>query len=161
MTKQEINRAFNGRWRMVVENTNSHFKDIIEIKELCKDFFEAGALVQEGLMCIVNEDENDLIDSFQRWWDLYDKKRLRDKCYAKWKKLSTKDRIDCYHNTPAYVRATPDKQYRKDPITFLNNKSWNDEIIRRVDTPEEQRLHRLNEAARVIASYPTKDNGSY
>lgn len=29
-----------------------------------------------------------------------------------------------------YIKATPDKQYRKHPMTYLNNKSWNDEVIR-------------------------------
>jgi len=27
------------------------------------------------------------------------------------------------------LNSTPDKQYRKNPETYLNNKSWNDEII--------------------------------
>jgi hypothetical protein len=30
---------------------------------------------------------------------------------------------------PKYKEAQPDKLFRKDPATFLNNKSWNDEII--------------------------------
>jgi hypothetical protein len=30
---------------------------------------------------------------------------------------------------PNYRAATPDKTYRKNPETFLNNKSWNDELI--------------------------------
>ena len=28
-----------------------------------------------------------------------------------------------------YKQSQPDKQFRKNPETFLNNKSWNDEII--------------------------------
>ena len=30
---------------------------------------------------------------------------------------------------PDYVNSTPDKKFRKDPTTYLNNKSFNDEII--------------------------------
>ncbi len=30
---------------------------------------------------------------------------------------------------PKYKAAQPNKQYRKNPETFLNNKSWNDELI--------------------------------
>jgi hypothetical protein len=28
-----------------------------------------------------------------------------------------------------YKQAQPDKKFRKNPETYLNNKSWNDEII--------------------------------
>ena len=30
---------------------------------------------------------------------------------------------------PLYKKSQPNKKYRKDPATYLNNKSWNDEII--------------------------------
>lgn len=30
---------------------------------------------------------------------------------------------------PKYVESTPEKGFRKDPMTYLNNESWNDEII--------------------------------
>jgi len=30
---------------------------------------------------------------------------------------------------PLYIKERPNKQYRKNPETFLRNKSWNDEII--------------------------------
>jgi hypothetical protein len=33
-----------------------------------------------------------------------------------------------------YVNSTPDKTFRKDPTTYLNNKSFNDEIIIRSAT---------------------------
>lgn len=29
-----------------------------------------------------------------------------------------------------YVNSKPDKQFRKNPITWLSNESWNDEIIK-------------------------------
>jgi len=32
-------------------------------------------------------------------------------------------------HVPKYVLSTPDKKYRKAPTTYLNNKSFNDEII--------------------------------
>ena len=38
-----------------------------------------------------------------------------------------KERIIEY--LPDYIESTPDKAYRKNPQTFLNNKSWEDEII--------------------------------
>lgn len=66
---------------------------------------------------------------FERWWQLYDKKMGRAKCYAKWLRLSDEERALCIANTPAYVSSTPNKQYRKHPLTYLNGECWNDEII--------------------------------
>lgn len=69
--------------------------------------------------------------SFDVWWSLYAKKRSRKKCFTKWQRMSVRQRADCIRATPAYVESTPDKQYRKDPSTYLNNESYYDEIIPR------------------------------
>ena len=37
---------------------------------------------------------------------------------------------------PKYKQAQPDKKFRKNPETFLNNKSWNDEIIEDTEKQE-------------------------
>ena len=68
-------------------------------------------------------------EQFERWWALYDKKTGRAKCYAKWLRLSDEERELCIANTPAYVASTPNKQYRKHPLTYLNGECWNDEIV--------------------------------
>lgn len=65
---------------------------------------------------------------FAEFWDLYAKKNDSKKCEAKFKKL-TKVQVDLiFAKLPAYIKSTPDKQYRKNPTTWLNNESWNDEI---------------------------------
>lgn len=68
-------------------------------------------------------------DSFEKFWDLYDKKRNREKCMKMWKGLSDKDQEDIMAYLPKYRESQPNKLYRKDPSTFLNQKSWNDELI--------------------------------
>jgi hypothetical protein len=61
---------------------------------------------------------------------MYDKKRGdKEKVSKRWKLLTQKDKEAIMDYLPAYLLSTPDKQFRKDPLTFLNNKSWNDEII--------------------------------
>ncbi len=65
---------------------------------------------------------------FSEFWDMYDKKKGRDKCESKWKKLKQSDIKEIFINLPGYVASTPDKQYRKDPLTWLNGKHWQDEI---------------------------------
>lgn len=67
--------------------------------------------------------------TFDAFWNLYDKKMGKVKVKAKWDKLSKADKKAIMDYLPRYVESTPDKQYRKHPLTFLNQESWNDEII--------------------------------
>jgi uncharacterized protein YdaU (DUF1376 family) len=83
----------------------------------------------------VNKDKNINID-FDFFWNDYDKKvGDKQKLKNKWNKLSDKDRNDIMNYLPLYIEAVPDKQFRKNPETFLNNKSWLDEIVKRT-TPD-------------------------
>lgn len=67
--------------------------------------------------------------TFSDFWDLYDKKVEFEKSQKIWLKLSDTDRKLIMDYIPKYKIHTPDKKYRKNPTTFLNNKSWNDELI--------------------------------
>jgi uncharacterized protein YdaU (DUF1376 family) len=83
----------------------------------------------------VNEDKNINID-FDFFWNDYDKKvGDKQKLKSKWNKLSDNDRNQIMNYLPLYIEAVPDKQFRKNPETFLNNKSWLDEIVKRI-TPD-------------------------
>lgn len=67
---------------------------------------------------------------FNVFWNLYDKKvGDRDKLEKKWASFKPADRVKIMEYIPRYIRAQPDKKYRKNPSTFFNNKSWNDELI--------------------------------
>lgn len=66
---------------------------------------------------------------FDEFWNLYDKKTGKPKCEKKWNKLPLKDQQAIMAYLPQYKLSQPDKQYRKNPETFLNNRSWEDEII--------------------------------
>jgi hypothetical protein len=67
---------------------------------------------------------------FNIFWDLYDKKiGDKEKIFKKWLKLSTEDKEAIIIYIPKYKISQPEKKFRKNPETFLNNKSWNDEII--------------------------------
>jgi len=72
--------------------------------------------------------------SFDTWWDLYDKKvGSKTKLQNKWNKLSDDQRTQAIKHTKEYKIAQPDKQYRKNPDTYLNNESFYDEIIKPKD----------------------------
>jgi len=69
--------------------------------------------------------------SFDTWWDLYDKKvGSKIKLQNKWNKLTDDQRTQAIKHTKEYKIAQPDKQYRKNPDTYLNNESFYDEIIK-------------------------------
>lgn len=68
--------------------------------------------------------------SFDTFWNLYDKKvGNKDLIQKKWNKLSDKDQKSILEYLPRYISAQPDKKYRKNPDTFLNQKGWEHEII--------------------------------
>ena len=140
MTQEDITRAFENRWRIKgFDQYEVRQLSGEDVKRYCRDFFETAILIAEPqVQCAANLPQ----DPFNIWWQIYDKKRSREKCLAKWNKLSTKEQQACIEATPAYVASTPDKQYRKDPLTYLNQKAWNDEIIVRNDSAQ-QRLSKL------------------
>lgn len=74
---------------------------------------------------------NESITAFEVFWEAYDKKIDRSKCEKKWKSLSA-DKIKLILETVNdYVVANNDKQYRKNPLTYLNGQCWLDEIVQR------------------------------
>lgn len=69
-------------------------------------------------------------DKFEKFWDLYEKKvGEKSKLLKKFSKLSNKDIELVMDYIPKYKNSKPDKQFRKNPEAFLNNKTWLDEII--------------------------------
>jgi len=76
-----------------------------------------------------NENRNEINIGFEDFWDLYAKKVDRQKCEGKWIGLTDEERKNCIEKLPAYIQSTPDKKFRRDPETYLNNKSWENEII--------------------------------
>lgn len=76
----------------------------------------------------VNEVE--IYPSFTDFWDLYDKKiGKKENVKKKWEKLPQKTKETIIEYIPFYINSQPDKKYRKNPETFLNNEAWKDEII--------------------------------
>lgn len=73
--------------------------------------------------------------TFDQFWELYDKKVEKKKSELKYSKVKEKDRVLIKEHIPKYKAAQPDKNFRKNPETYLNNESWNDEIIQRNVTP--------------------------
>ena len=159
MNQEQINQAFEGRWRIKSQNLDKALETMLiehridYVKKLCRDFFTAGILlsdkaaVPEVSTSATYNDVCDISCPFENFWDAYDKKVGKPKCEKLWHKLSMNERVACLNYIPLYKQAQPDKQYRKNPETFLRNKSWNDELIYRNGTDksslDEQRKDKL------------------
>jgi len=88
---------------------------------------------------IVKDINIEIYPSFDDFWNLYDKKSSKPKAILKWNKLKQSEKEAIINYLPKYIASTPDKQFRKNPLTFLNNESWNDEIIIKNDKDEKRK----------------------
>ena len=79
-------------------------------------------------------EEKDIVQNlanlqFDTFWNAYDKKINISKCRKKFISLKPDDIELILKNVHEYVKSTHDKSFRKNPLTYLNNESWNDEIL--------------------------------
>lgn len=110
------------------------------------------------------EKENKINIPFSSFWDSYGKKvGDKTKLEKKWNKLSDEDRKAIMDYIPAYIKATPDKKYRKNPETFLNNHSWNDEIVEYAHKPgppdlRELAISKVESNVKAMITHPERFN---
>ena len=85
-------------------------------------------------------DEENKEEVFNIWWDLYDKKRSKKKTFKYWdNNIKTEIISDIMKHTKNYVDST-EKQFRKDPHSYLLNECWEDEVILEPEVIEKQKL---------------------
>lgn len=103
-----------------------------------------------------NENENEDLNAtkkekypFDDFWKLYDKKIDRPKCESKWNRLKIKEREEIMTHVPKYKISQPDKQFRKNPMTYLNSKSWENEIITTTSQSYRDKNNNLNETEQL------------
>lgn len=77
----------------------------------------------------VNEIKVNNIEDFEFFWETYSKKVDRVKCEKVWNKLTLDEINKITLSVQKYVDANPDSQFRKNPLTYLNGKCFNDEIV--------------------------------
>ena len=76
---------------------------------------------------INKKENNNSIERFEEFWNIYNKKVGKDKTKAKWSKLKEKEIDAIFKALPTYV-ATREVKYRKDPERYLSHRVWEDEI---------------------------------
>lgn len=65
---------------------------------------------------------------FEDFWNIYKKKTGRLLAEQKWNKLKHEEKEIVMKHVPKYVNKTPDIKFRKDASTYLNQKTFLDEI---------------------------------
>lgn len=70
----------------------------------------------------------DTNSDFEKVWIMYEKKGNKKTSLQKWNKLSKKNKDLALSHIPMYAKSTPDKRYRKNFETYINQEVWNDEI---------------------------------
>ena len=67
---------------------------------------------------------------FSDFWDKYDYcKGKKSDVEAKWIALTDEERTLTMKSLDTYLLSTPDKTYRKYPMSYLNTEAWNDEHV--------------------------------
>ena len=141
---QTLNELVNfGLIELIEKSKNQYSSNIIAIsnfdKALDKALDKAGAKhatkhsesTQQSICSInkqytYNNKQYTIEESFDLFWNLYSKKVEFDKCQKKFFKLKENEINKILEVVENYVQSTPDKKYRKNPLTWLNGKCWND-----------------------------------
>ncbi|MGI4863719.1 MAG: hypothetical protein ACRYFZ_07315 [Janthinobacterium lividum] len=66
---------------------------------------------------------------FEAFWEAYGKTVGRHKTVERWATLTPAEQAAALAHAPLFAAATPEKQFRKDPLTYLNGKCWLDEEL--------------------------------
>jgi len=68
------------------------------------------------------------IGEFERFWLVYGKPTDKKKCLDRFKKLELPEIETIFRTLPNYLASTPEVKFRKNPLTYLNGKCWEDMI---------------------------------
>lgn len=147
-----------GKLEMSKENTRKRVSEYRKRQKLisCKNVTDVTKSNADRLEEDKNRLEEDNIYMFENWWNLYDKKRGKEKSLFEWCKINPDN--DTYSailvHTEKYTAATP-KQYRKDPERYLKYHCWNDEVV----VPKDEKSFRDRNAA--IDNLPPEQQDAY
>ena len=128
--KSERNRDIaNEAWKKR-KDANAYESKKTDTKNTDSDSVNVSDSVSVNVKDKINtEPLGSLSESFETFWNLYDKKVDRVVCEKKWAKIKPSLHDTIFDHVKRYVAATPDKQIRKNPETYLNREAWENEII--------------------------------
>ena len=131
-TSKQRSKAARKRWDKIKSNANA-----LQINSKSNAIREEKGKGEEirkdkinDIVVFKEENKIEIWPTFDDFWDDYDKKvGSKEKIKKKWSKLSQSVKEEIMEYIPNYKIAQPDKKFRKNPETFLNNNGWEDELI--------------------------------
>ena len=127
-TKPNDNQTLTKTKANVNVNVNANVNDIINNIE-----------TEENLQSIKQKKQT--VD-FEQFRNLYDKKVWKPKAEKKRYTLKYSEQVECLEKLPAYITTIKDKQYQKHPMTYLNQRSREDEIYS--NAPDYEKLDQFD-----------------
>lgn len=105
---------------------------------------------------------------FDLVWSMYGKKGNKKTSLSKFSRMKDSDKKLMSEHLPKYIKSKPDKQYRKNLETYINQECWNDEIedfnneqtasnIRHYETPTDRARRAGEELRRQQQAYTEND----
>ena len=136
--KQLMN--FSGKYSIKKEKNKKRIAEWRKNQELTKNVtcYESVCNNPKVNKSKVNESKQitNTIYSFDEFWETYNKKTGRVNCERIYARLKDKDYAKIKETLPIYLESVKDKQYLKNPQTYLNGKCWEDEIYQEAKTTE-------------------------
>jgi hypothetical protein len=133
--KTTIKRSLAGkagadaRWQTMANDAIA-INDIANDGNGCDPMAKMADNVNVNVNDSVSDNVNDKYSNeWTVFWDTYAKKVDLKKCKEKFKKLKPEEVSAILAHIPKYVNSTPDVKYRKNPLTYLNGRGWEDEIL--------------------------------
>jgi hypothetical protein len=133
------------KFHLSPENLNSFFDEFCDIQECSsyantindfrRHFVNWLNIKEKEKSCAKKEKDLDSDSdlgfefSFENVWALYGRKGNRKTSERRWANLKNHSREAALKHIPLYVASTPDKQFRKNFETYLNQEAWNDEVV--------------------------------
>lgn len=111
----------------------------------------------------VQSDEDIGGPTFDEFWEAYDKKVNMIDAQNYWDVLSRDDHEAIMQYLPRYKLAQPTKRFRKNPVTFLRMRAWQDEIIQENETvpARQQKPRALKQGVQVTEVKPGQYNDDW
>ena len=117
-------------------------KDSLETEEILNlepQTLQEEVAVEVTEVITVEEDAEDIATpdrGFEIFWSMYDKKVNKVASLKAWGKLRPTDHMAIMQHVEVYVESTPEKQFRKDPVNYLKDRVWEDEVVQRAPISE-------------------------
>lgn len=106
--------------------SKSNWLDAFISRAILVNEVSSSAAIKVSKLKAVTRKPND--DEFEFVWNLYSRKGNKKTSRLKFNKLTSTNKELMSKHVTKYILSTPNKQFRKNLETYINQECWNDEI---------------------------------